>query len=218
MPLPASPEQGPTNPGVWRQIADATGGIVTPANGLDLVALGLAVDGCRKLDTTVGIVEAGIGFSVDMVDGAIATATDTRTEAGKVFDHVGDKLKGAIALAQIWLSGRAPSWLLAGVAANQAANAAITVYDRVADGPPQIVEATTGRRDIAMQYFGVGLNVIGHKVGETRPALGRAIRVAGSALGAVGIVRGFAVTTPNYARQARNRKPSHNLWPEQPAA
>lgn len=194
---------------VIQRVSDATGGIITPANLLDTKAMHMAWEGSRDLETWNGIGKTALAYLIDAGDGALANWTGTRTQAGKFFDHIGDKVKLGFTIPRIWRSDLAPKSLLTAVAVQNAANAGISIYDRTVNDEPQITEATTGRRVIAASCGGIGLNVIGHKVQETRPKLGRTIRFAGSIMGWSGVAFGFAKTTPDYFKQAV-RRPSEN--------
>jgi hypothetical protein len=68
---------------------------------------------------------------------------------------------------------------------------------------PNVHPSVPGKRTIAAQEFGLGMHVIGSKIAEKAPRTGKAIKAAGSLLGWAGVVKGFAVTTPGYLKQAR---------------
>jgi phosphatidylglycerophosphate synthase len=197
----SSPEKN-----VFQRISDATNTIVTPANVLDAAAFAVAVDGIRRHDTWSGIAKSGAGYIADMLDGKIARATGTQSPLGEAIDAGGDKLKLAFALTSLWRSERVPRPLLAAVAVQNAANAAIALYDRQINDPPLMHSSNEGKQTFAMQEFGIGLHVIGAKLEESRPSAGRALKAAGNIMGWAGVIRGTIRTTPAYWRTVQDSR------------
>ncbi len=101
----------------WQSIANKTQGVVTPGNavsvlGLVLVLWGLAdiVDG----SPTSGLLKIVAGRIMDLLDGAVAHKTATKSPLGEATDASVDKLELAIALPVLVWAGILP--LLVGLA------------------------------------------------------------------------------------------------------
>lgn len=192
-------------------IAEATGNIVTPANAVDAVAFGMALHAAPRLDTWSGIAEAAIAYGADFVDGKIARATGTASEVGSKVDAVGDKIKLGWGILHIARNNQADRDLLAAVAVQNVANAAITAYDRKRNEEPAITEARPlGKRAMFGQAMSIGVQVIGTKVSETHPRAGRTIRQLGRWTGLTTVATLGIASTIDYAKLARSgtKKPA----------
>lgn len=98
-----------------QKIASKTSGIVTPANvisivGLVLVLLGLylVIDG----EVLGGLVLVVAGRLLDLLDGVVAEATQTKSSVGEIVDAVADKLAIVLTVAVLYIAGLAEWWLI----------------------------------------------------------------------------------------------------------
>lgn len=199
-------EANSTERNIFQKISDATYTVVTPANVMDAWAFVRGIQGIAEHDTWKGIGKSAVGYLTDLVDGPTARITGTPSRLGEIIDATGDKIKMAYALRKIWQTDRAPKSLLTAVAAQNAANAAITIYDLIANDKPQVHPSEEGKQTFAIQEFGIGLNVIGSKVAERLPKTGKAMKHAGTVLGWAGVVRGVIQVTPSYWKIARTKE------------
>jgi phosphatidylglycerophosphate synthase len=186
-----TPEGTPNN---WQRIAIATNDWATPANAIDAVAFGMAMHAASRLDTPAGIIEACAALMADFVDGKVARATGTSSDIGEAIDAGLDKVKLGRYLVSAWKDNLAPKLLLAGVAAPNIANTAITVYDRRRNVHPQVHPNDDGKKGIWWEQWGLGLHVIGNVVEKKQPAAGKALKTAGTAMSVYGIYRGLKAT------------------------
>jgi phosphatidylglycerophosphate synthase len=189
--------------GVLQQIAGRTGGIVTPANVLDGVALLGAKWSGPRLETWPGILAGIASYTADMADGSIARRTGTASRVGDIVDHVGDKPKVAYALFHIWRKGLADRPLIAATAVYNGVTASITVYDRVSKGSSHVEVSKPGKRAMFTSATGVGMQTIASKVAVHRPAAGAALRSAGAAIGYSGLLIFGLPTIRQYWRMAQ---------------
>lgn len=80
---------------LWQKVAAATRGIVSPANIITLVGLGIVIYGLGAIfaqQMLVGLVALVIGRLLDIVDGVVAEATHTKSTVGELFDAAVDKI------------------------------------------------------------------------------------------------------------------------------
>lgn len=194
-----------TEPNVWQKVANATNDVVTPANAIDVVAMGMAFHGAPRLNTWGGIVESGAAYMADVVDGRVARATGTTSDLGAKIDPIGDKIKIAYGLWHIWRGNLASRGLMTAVAAQNAANTAITVYDQVKNDEPQLKVSDDGKKAMFTQAWGIGLQVIGNKVGETHKPAGKALKAAGAIIGWAGFAYFGIPSTVQYLRKATGK-------------
>ena len=100
-----------------QRLAAGTGGVVTPANLLDVVALVGAWWAGPRLGSWKGYAVGAPSYFADLADGIIARRTGTVTRVGEIMDHVvGDKPKIFWGAWHIWRLRLADRPLIATVA------------------------------------------------------------------------------------------------------
>lgn len=201
-----SPTDTGVSPTRFERTAQRTHGVVTPANVLDVLAMGGVAWSASRLDRWSGIAVAAASYLADVADGVIARRTNTSSRIGELVDHVGDKPKVLWGVREIWRLGLADKPLLAAVACYNVANAALTSFDVIVNEEPQIQVTRRAKRAMFATTTGVGVQVIGHKVAETYPRVGRLVRWAGAALGYGGVLFLGVPTTHDYWTMARQGK------------
>ncbi len=187
----------------FERIAHRTHGVVTPANALDVLAMVGVAWSAPRLDRWSGIAVAAPSYLADVADGMIARRTNTVTRIGELVDHVGDKPKVFLGVRSIWRLGIADKPLLAAVGCYNLANAVLTSCDFVVNEVPQIAVTTSGKRAMFATTTGVGVQVIGHKLAESAPRLGRLVTWTGAVLGYGGVLVYGVPTTVDYWNMAR---------------
>ncbi|HET9692138.1 MAG TPA: CDP-alcohol phosphatidyltransferase family protein [Acidimicrobiales bacterium] len=186
-----------------QRLARTTGGVVTPANALDVVAMAATWWAGPRLGTWRGYAVGAPSYFADLADGVIARRTGTVSRAGEMFDHIGDKPKIFWGAWHIWRMRLADRPLIATVAAYNVANAAVTAYDLLRNAEPQIFPDRRAKLAMLATATGMGIQVAGTNAARTHPRVGRALRVAG-ALSTYGGVAFLGVpTTLAYCRAAR---------------
>lgn len=188
-------------PNVFQKIAESTNHIVTPANVVSGLGFVASMHGATHLDTWRGVTETGIGFAADVVDGKVARATKTSSPLGEKVDATLDKIKTGYFAARLLLEKRAPGHLVGAVVAQNAVNAAITLYDQKHNDPPRVHPTKAGKRGMFAQNSGLGLHAIGAKLQESYPRAGKTVKLAGTAIGYTGIALS-TIASVQYAQAA----------------
>lgn len=188
----------------FQQIAEATGGVVTPANAIDAGAFALAAKFVPKLDSWRGIAAVAVSYASDVVDGKVARATGTSNELGAAVDAVGDKIKTTYAAYHIAKMNLASKPLLAAVALQNVANAGATVYDSLVNDKSKVDVSKAGKYSTFSNSLGIGLQVIGTELEKNDPQRARNARVAGAVVGWGGLAVFGVRATRDYWRQARS--------------
>jgi phosphatidylglycerophosphate synthase len=99
----------------WQHIAALTKGVVTPGNILSVVGVGLVLAGLWEMwdgQYWNGLVLIAIGRICDLIDGAIAHATGTKSPLGEATDASCDKI-GALATLMVFGAAGWLWWLVA---------------------------------------------------------------------------------------------------------
>lgn len=188
-----------------QRLAAVTGGVVTPANLLDVVALVGAWWAGPRLGSWKGYAVGAPSYFADLADGIIARRTGTVTRVGEIMDHVvGDKPKIFWAAWHIWRLRLADRPLIATVAVYNVANAVITGYDLLRNAEPAVFPDQRAKWAMMTTATGLGVQVAATNADRTQPRLARTLR----ACGAISTYSGMAVfgipTTAGYWRAARN--------------
>jgi phosphatidylglycerophosphate synthase len=187
-----------------QRLAAATGGVVTPANLLDVVALVGAWWAGPRLGRWKGYAVGAPSYFADLADGIIARGTGTVTRVGEIMDHVGDKPKIFWAAWHIWRLRLADRPLIATVAVYNVANALVTGYDMLRNVEPAVFPDRRAKWAMMTSATGLGVQVAATNAGRTHPRLSRVLH----ACGAISTYGGVAVlgipTTVGYWQAARN--------------
>lgn len=98
---------------IWQRVAFSTKGILTPANvisviGAILVFLGLFYIFTNEL--ALGFVCVAVGRFADLLDGAVAQATGTKSSVGEAVDAGLDKIIIFVAIVAFFVTGIVPLW------------------------------------------------------------------------------------------------------------
>jgi CDP-diacylglycerol--glycerol-3-phosphate 3-phosphatidyltransferase len=96
---------------IWQRIAAGTKGIITPANVTSVAGAALVGLGLWRVyfdDLSLGLVLIAIGRTADILDGAVAQATGTKSNVGEALDASVDKITVIAALGVLISSGIIP--------------------------------------------------------------------------------------------------------------
>ena len=87
----------------FQKIAKKTHGIVTPANVITTIGLGLVIDGCNDLDQNPNkaLIKVSAGRVADYLDGIVADKTQTKSKIGEAADVMADKIAALALLKSI---------------------------------------------------------------------------------------------------------------------
>jgi len=99
-----------------QRVAAATKGIITPPNIISLIGLGLVIYGVIALlnqEFWTGLIFLTVGRLLDIVDGAVAEATGTKSAVGEFVDASIDKIGTLLTIAVFFIAAIADWWLIA---------------------------------------------------------------------------------------------------------
>ena len=177
-----------------QRLAAATGGVVTLANLLDVVALVGAWWAGPRLGSWKGYGVGAPSYFADLADGIIARRTGTVTRVGEIMDHVvGDKPKIFWGAWHIWRLRLA-----------DVANAVVTGYDLLRNAEPGVFPDRRAKWAMMTTATGMGVQVAATNAERTHPRLARALHASG-AISSYGGMALFGIpTTVRYWQIARN--------------
>lgn len=99
----------------WQRVAKKTNGIVTPANAVTIIGLGIAGTGIAAMLTHHfwwAIILLSVGRLLDVADGVIADKTGTKSGLGELLDATVDKVVTVLTVMALFIAHTAPVWLL----------------------------------------------------------------------------------------------------------
>jgi phosphatidylglycerophosphate synthase len=102
----------PSKRSVFQKGAAATGGIVSPANGITVIGLGIVIYGLVLLlqgEYLWGLILLVVGRLLDIADGVVAEATQTKSATGELFDAAADKI-GTLLTIVVLIAGNIADW------------------------------------------------------------------------------------------------------------
>jgi hypothetical protein len=188
-----------------QRVAAATGGVVTPANLLDVVALVGAWWAGPRLGSWKGYAVGAPSYFADLADGIIARRTGTVTRVGEIMDHVvGDKPKIFWGAWHIWRLRLADRPLIATVAVYNVANAVVTVYDLLRNAEPGVFPDRRAKWAMMTSATGMGVQVAATNAERTHPRLARALHACGAVSSYGGVAFLGIPTTVGYWQTARS--------------
>lgn len=98
---------------VWQKVAAQTRGILTPANVMSVIGAVLVFLGLYYIITNeliLGFVCVAFGRFADLLDGALAQATGTKSSVGEAVDAGLDKIIVFVAIIAFMVGGAVPLW------------------------------------------------------------------------------------------------------------
>lgn len=195
----ATPQED--HPNVWQRTSEATYTVVTPANIIDAIGFMGAKYGIDRLDTPKGAAITLLSYGADIVDGKVARATGTESKLGEAVDAVGDKIKLAYALFKIRQKDLVYPPLLAAVAAQNAANSALTIIDKRVNGSESVLHSSKlGKRAFFLQELGIGVSIGGSQISSKGLKSGDKIKTIGSIIGFAGFAVGTVATAEYFSK------------------
>lgn len=184
---------------VLQDIAARTRGVVTPANAVSVAGCALAVAGASRMETFGGALAMSVGRSLDIMDGTIARATGTTSPTGEAVDAVLDKAALAVMCCQAIRKNIVPKTVVAAIAAQNAANAAMTLVDRYRHPTCSGLHVSReGKHAMFAQNLSIGLFCLS-EVSAAPTALRKGLRALGWAAAAAATAKGIQASVGYYA-------------------
>ncbi len=153
--LPDWATVNPTKRTRWQWIAARTNGFVTPANFVSLLGLALVIYGLFLITGQhfiAGLVFVCVGRLCDVIDGAIADRTGTKSPLGESVDASFDKIGALLTLIVFGAQENAPWWVIILIAVQNIVNVGLSVigkHRKVAVHPSH-----TGKLSTAFEWAG----------------------------------------------------------------
>lgn len=97
----------------WQRVAFSTKGILTPANVISVIGALLVFLGLFYIFTDEllwGFASVAVGRFADLLDGAVAQATGTKSRVGEAVDAGLDKIIIFVAIVAFFVTGIVPLW------------------------------------------------------------------------------------------------------------
>jgi len=123
----------PSERNSFQKLAAATHGIVSPANVISLIGLGLVVVGLMEVINQqfwMGLGLLAVGRLLDIVDGAVAEATQTKSPLGELFDAAADKIGTLLTIVALFVANVTYWWVIAALLIPQVIIPIVIYYKR----------------------------------------------------------------------------------------
>lgn len=123
----------PSKRNVFQKVAAATHSIVTPPNIITVIGLAIVIYGLIEIinqNFWVGVSALVVGRLLDIVDGAVAEATHTKSPTGEIFDAAADKIGTILTIVALFAANVANWWVIALLLIPQAIIPLVSFYKR----------------------------------------------------------------------------------------
>lgn len=182
---------------IFQDIAARTHDVVTPANAMSAAGFALAVTGASRMDTLEGTLTMGAGRVLDILDGKVARATGTASALGEMVDATFDKAAVAIMCYQGVKKEILPKTVVASIAAQNTANAVMTLVDRRQHpDDPHIHPSIDGKHTMFAQNASIGLFCLSEV--SKPPVIKGSLRALGWVAAGVATIKGIRATRGYY--------------------
>ena len=117
----------------FQKIAAATSGIVTPANVITIIGLGLVVYGLYLIlnqQYWIGLILVAVGRLLDIVDGVVANSTGTKSPLGELMDAAVDKIGTLLTIVVLYIAATEKWWAITLILIPQLITPFVTLYKK----------------------------------------------------------------------------------------
>lgn len=146
----------PSSRNLFQKIAVTTHGIVTPANIISAIGLGIVLYGLVMIlshDFLLGLIMVAIGRLLDIVDGVVAEATRTKSPLGEMVDAVADKVGTLLTIGVLVVVSVADWWVIAALLVPQLVIPLVIFYK--GQKGIHIHPTRPGKLSMAMTWVGI---------------------------------------------------------------
>ncbi len=122
-----------TERNLFQKVAAVTRGIVSPANILTVVGLGMVIFGLGLVlhqQFWSGLILLVIGRLLDIADGLVADATQTKSSLGELFDATADKIGTLLTIVVLIVAGVTYWWVIAALILPQVIIPLVILYKK----------------------------------------------------------------------------------------
>lgn len=163
--------------------------LLTPANVATMVGLALTLHGAANLDSLQGVVEVGIGRTLDLVDGRLARMYHA-SRFGAALDGATDKVAIFAILAAAVHYDAAPLPIIGLIGLHNVTNAAVTLYaEKQGKDPESSIE---GKQSTFFENAALGAFALANVVASARVESG--MEITGFLTAGIGLALGIAAT------------------------
>jgi phosphatidylglycerophosphate synthase len=123
----------PAKRNVFQKVAAATKGIVSPANVITVVGLGIVIYGLGLVlqqQFWPGLILLVVGRLLDIADGLVADATQTKSAIGELFDAAADKIGTLLTIVVLILAGITYWWVIVALVLPQVIIPLVILYKK----------------------------------------------------------------------------------------
>lgn len=173
----------PARRSIVQKLAAATSGIVTPPNAITLIGLGLVVYGLSEIavhNFWLGLSWLAVGRLLDIVDGAVAEATKTKSPVGEFFDAVADKIGTLLTIVTLIYAGVTYWWVIAALALPQVIIPLIIFYKK--QKGIGVHPTRPGKLSMALAWVGIIGLLLARAVHSSQPLEATAYVIVGLSL------------------------------------
>jgi phosphatidylglycerophosphate synthase len=146
---------------VWQRIAQATKGMVTPANAISLLGLGLTASGLQDFKRGArqqAVAKIILGRACDIADGYVADKTKTKSPIGEAVDATVDKISMAHGLYVLRETDTLPVFTTASFFTQNVINTAATAVAKKRG--VELHPSAEGKITTLMQWAAIGGYII----------------------------------------------------------
>lgn len=160
-PIPDWEKIDPRDWSSWQRIASKTWGVVTPGNAVSVLGLALVLWGLADIvdgNTASGLFKLAAGRIMDLLDGAVAHKTATKSPIGEGTDASVDKLELAIGLPVLIWTGLLPFLVGFAIALQNIANVVLALIAK--RRKYEMHPSKFGKVGMAFQWGAMGLYLL----------------------------------------------------------
>lgn len=165
----------PSKYNFFQKVAASTGGIVSPANIITIIGLGIVVYGLVALMQDaywVGLGALIVGRLLDIVDGVVAEATQTKSAVGELFDAAADKIGTLLTIVVLVLAAVADWWVILALILPQVLIPLLVFYKK--QKGISVHPTRQGKVSMALTWVGIAGLILVRALGDV-PALAIAV-------------------------------------------
>lgn len=145
-----------------QRIAHATHGIITPPNLISIIGFGIVIYGLIALlnqQFWIGLIALAVGRLLDIVDGAVAQATGTKSPLGEFVDASIDKIGTLATIVVLFVAGITQWWLIVLLLIPQVIIPLVSFYKKTKN--KEVHPTRIGKLSMASAWVGiVGLLIV----------------------------------------------------------
>jgi len=146
----------------FQKVAAATNGIITPANVITVIGLGIVIYGLILILNQQywwGLILLAVGRLLDIVDGVVANSTGTKSPLGELMDAAVDKIGTLLTIIVLFIAASEQWWAILLILIPQLITPFVTLYKKKKN--VEIHPTRQGKLSMATAWVGiVGLFVM----------------------------------------------------------